>query len=42
LENSHPHQSGRQTGLGHAWILVAIVIALAAASVGWGFLSGKF
>src|SRR3954453_22785310 len=40
LENSHPHQSNTQTGLGHAWILIAIVIALAAAIVGWGFLSG--
>jgi hypothetical protein len=41
LENSHPHQSKTQTGLGHAWMLIAIVIALAAAIVGWGFLSGK-
>jgi hypothetical protein len=41
-ENSRPHQSAPQTGLGHAWILIAIVIALAAAIVGWGFLLGTF
>jgi hypothetical protein len=40
LETSRPHQSKPQIGLGHAWILIAIVIALAAAIVGWGFLSG--
>ena len=31
-----------RTGLGHAWILIAIIIALAAAIVGWGFLLGTF
>ena len=40
LETSHPHQPQPQTGLGHAWILIAFVIALAAAIVGWGFLVG--
>ena len=42
MENSRPNQSEPQTGLGHAWILIAIVIALAAAIVGWGFLLGTF
>jgi hypothetical protein len=42
MENSRPHQSEPQTGLGHAWILISIVIALAAAFVGWGFLLGTF
>lgn len=42
MENSRPPQSERQTGLGHAWILIWIVIALAAAFVGWGFLLGTF
>ena len=37
LETSRPHQSKPQTGLGHAWILIAIVIALAVAIVGWVF-----
>ena len=40
IETSHPHQLQPQTGLGHAWILIAFVIALAAAIVGWGFLVG--
>ena len=42
LENSRPSQPEPRTGLGAAWILMAIVIALAAAIVGWGFLLGKF
>jgi hypothetical protein len=42
MENSCAHQSEPQTGLGHAWILISIVIALAAAFVGWGFLLGTF
>jgi len=40
LETSHPHQPQRQTGLGHAWILIAFIVALALAIVGWGFLLG--
>jgi hypothetical protein len=31
-----------QTGLGHAWILIAFIVALAIGIVGWGFLLGKF
>jgi hypothetical protein len=42
VETSRPHQTEPQTGLGHAWILIAIVIALAVAIVGWGFLLGTF
>ena len=42
LETSHPHQPQQQIGLGHAWILIAFVIALAIAIVAWGFLLGKF
>jgi hypothetical protein len=42
LETSHPHQPQPQTGLGHAWILIAFIIALAIAIVGWGFLLGTF
>jgi hypothetical protein len=42
LENSRPPQPEPRTGLGHAWILIAIVIALAAAIVGWGVLLGIF
>jgi hypothetical protein len=40
VETSRPHQSKLQTGLGHAWILIAIVIAIAVAIGGWGFLLG--
>jgi len=40
LETSHHPQP--QTGLGHAWILISFVIALALAIVGWGFLLGTF
>ena len=42
LETSRPHQSRPPAGLGHAWILIAIVIALAVAIVGWGFLLATF
>ena len=42
LETSHPHQPQQQIGLGHAWILIAFVIALAVAIVGWGFLLATF
>jgi hypothetical protein len=42
VETSRPHQTEPQTGLGHAWILIAIVIALAVAIVGWGILLGTF
>ena len=42
LETSHPNQPQPQTGLGHAWILIAFIIALAIAIVGWGFLLGTF
>jgi flagellin-like protein len=39
---TRPHRSKPQTGLGGARILIAIVIALGAAIVGWGFLLGSF
>ena len=42
IENARPHQFEPQTGLGHAWILIAIVIALAVAIVGGGFLLATF
>ena len=42
LENSRPPQPAPRTGLGHAWILIAFVIALAVAIVAWGFLLGTF
>jgi hypothetical protein len=44
LETSHPqpHRPQPQTGLGHAWILIAFIIALAIAIVGWGSLLGTF
>ena len=42
LENSRPAQPEPRNGLGHAWILIGFVIALAAAIVGWGFLLGTF
>ena len=42
LENARPSQPAARTGLGHAWILIAFVIALAVAIVAWGFLLGTF
>ena len=42
IENARPSQPAARTGLGHAWILIAFVIALAIAIVGWGFRLGKF
>jgi hypothetical protein len=36
------HQTEPQTGLGHAWILIAFIIALLAAFVGWFFLLQTF
>jgi hypothetical protein len=38
LETSNTHQPQPRTGLGHAWILIAFIVALAIAIVGWGFL----
>jgi hypothetical protein len=42
LENSRAPQPAPRTGLGHAWIMIAFVIALAVAMVAWGFLLGTF
>ena len=42
IENSRPSNPEPRIGLGHAWILITIIIALAVAIVGWGFLLGTF
>jgi hypothetical protein len=34
-----PFHEGASHGLGHAWILIGVVVALAAAALGWGALS---
>jgi hypothetical protein len=42
LETSRPDEARPQTGLGHAWILVAVVVMFASALVGWGLFLEAF
>jgi hypothetical protein len=37
LESARPHEHGSRPGLGHAWILVAFIVVLAVAMVGFMF-----
>jgi hypothetical protein len=39
LENARPHETREHRGLGHAWILVAFTVLLAAAFVLWATLT---
>jgi hypothetical protein len=42
LETSRPDEAEPQTGLGHAWILVAVVVMFASALVCWGLFLKAF
>lgn len=42
LETSRPDEAGPQTGLGHAWILVAVVVMFASALICWGLFLKAF